>query len=118
MTQNCYPDIAMRDSPHFYIYNSDNPSEGLVAKRRSYATLVDHMQNVMTRVQLYDEFSELENLLAQYQTASKDPTHKQYLRDQIISAVKNAKLYEVEITDETSLEECVRLCNESLSKIR
>ncbi len=118
MTSECYPDIAMSDSPHFYIYNSDNPPEGLVAKRRSYATLVDHMQNIMTRVQLYDGFSELENLLSQYDTASRDPTHQEQLKELIINAAKDAKFYEIEMDADTPLKECVRLCHEALSKVR
>ena len=29
----CWPDIAVGDLPHLYIYNADNPAEGVVAKR-------------------------------------------------------------------------------------
>jgi len=40
LSKSCYPDIAIGDMPHLYIYNSDNPPEGTIAKRRSYATLI------------------------------------------------------------------------------
>ena len=53
LSGSCFPDIAIGDVPHLYIYNSDNPPEGTIAKRRSYATLVDHMQTVMTESGLY-----------------------------------------------------------------
>lgn len=29
--------------PYLYIYTVNNPMEGVIAKRRGYATLVDHM---------------------------------------------------------------------------
>jgi len=48
LSRNCYPDICIGTIPHLYIYNADNPPEGTIAKRRSYAVLVDHMQTVMT----------------------------------------------------------------------
>ncbi|MDM7913041.1 MAG: cobaltochelatase subunit CobN, partial [Methanotrichaceae archaeon] len=63
---DCYPDIGIGDMPHLYIYNSDNPPEGTIAKRRSYATLVDHMQAVMTDSDLYGELKELEEKIAEY----------------------------------------------------
>ena len=57
------PDLALHEVPHVYIYNSDNPPEGVIAKRRSYAELVDHMQTVMVQSGLYDALEELDRLL-------------------------------------------------------
>ena len=62
----CYPDIAIGHLPHLYIYNADNPSEGTIAKRRSYATLIDHIQTVMAESGLYGELKELEDHIAEY----------------------------------------------------
>ena len=62
----CFPDIAVGDVPYLYIYNSDNPPEGAVAKRRSYAVIVDHMQTVMTGSGLYGDLKELEDNIAAY----------------------------------------------------
>ncbi len=62
----CFPDIAIGDMPHFYIYNSDNPPEGTTAKRRAYATIIDHMQAVMTESGLYGDLKELEDQIAEY----------------------------------------------------
>jgi len=42
LSQECFPDVAAGTIPFLYIYNSDNPAEGTTAKRRGYATLVDH----------------------------------------------------------------------------
>ena len=69
LSGDCYPDIGIGDMPHLYIYNSDNPPEGTIAKRRSYAVLVDHMQTVMTDSDLYGELKELEDRIAEYNRA-------------------------------------------------
>ena len=69
LSADCYPDIAIGDMPHLYIYNSDNPPEGTIAKRRSYATLIDHMQVVMTDSELYGELKELEDRISEYKRA-------------------------------------------------
>ncbi len=69
LSGDCYPDIGIGDMPHLYIYNSDNPPEGTIAKRRSYAVLVDHMQAVMTDSDLYGELKELEGKISEYNRA-------------------------------------------------
>ena len=40
LTGNCWPDRLIHDLPNFYLYASNNPSEGAIAKRRAGATLV------------------------------------------------------------------------------
>ncbi len=117
LSESCYPDICMNNKPHLYIYNSDNPSEGLVAKRRSYATLVDHMQNLMVDVKLYGGYSELDALLDEYDVASKDPTHAEELRLAILEKVGQLRFHNIGLTEESTLEECVRICHEQLSKM-
>lgn len=66
MSAGCMPDIGIDTIPHLYIYNADNPPEGTIAKRRSYATLVDHMQTVMVQGELYGDLEQLERLLDDY----------------------------------------------------
>ncbi|MFA6710893.1 MAG: cobaltochelatase subunit CobN, partial [Candidatus Methanomethylophilaceae archaeon] len=118
MTESCYPDVCMNSTPHLYIYNSDNPSEGLVAKRRSYATLIDHMQNLMVGMNLYGPFTELDNLLSEYPIAKNDPTHAKELKSAIISKAAEAKLDDIGLSPSMPLDECVRLCHETLSRMR
>lgn len=69
LSDSCYPGIAIGTVPHLYIYNADNPPEGTIAKRRSYATLVDHMQAVMTTSDLYAGLKDLEEQIADYNRA-------------------------------------------------
>jgi len=67
LSESCFPDITIGYLPHLYIYNADNPPEGTIAKRRSYATLVDHMQTVMTQGGLYEDLEELDRFLGEYE---------------------------------------------------
>jgi cobaltochelatase CobN len=53
------PDALIADLPHLYIYNVDVVGEGLVARRRGMATLVDHMVPPFTKGGLYPELAEL-----------------------------------------------------------
>lgn len=66
LSSGCMPDICIDTVPHLYIYNADNPPEGIIAKRRSNAVLVDHMQTVMMHGELYGDLEQLERLLEEY----------------------------------------------------
>ena len=93
LSGDCYPDIAIGDIPHLYIYNADNPPEGTIAKRRSYATLVDHMQTVMTQGGLYQELEELGRFLGEYeQVKGHDPARAHALQHLIIEAIKKTNI--------------------------
>ncbi|OPY35507.1 MAG: cobaltochelatase subunit CobN [Methanoregula sp. PtaU1.Bin051] len=119
LSRDCFPDIGIKDIPHLYIYNADNPAEGTIAKRRSYAVLVDHMQTVMTQSGLYDELIELDRLLGEYETARTDPSRAHALQHLIRDAVASAKLdKDMHVTHETPLGELVTKAHEALSRIR
>ncbi|HOP63376.1 MAG TPA: cobaltochelatase subunit CobN [Spirochaetota bacterium] len=66
LSSGCMPDICIDNVPHLYIYNADNPPEGIIAKRRSNAVLVDHMQTIMAHGELYGDLEQLDRLLEEY----------------------------------------------------
>jgi magnesium chelatase subunit H len=53
MAGSCWPDRLIGDLPNFYLYGANNPSEGLIAKRRSAATLVSYLTPPVTQSDLY-----------------------------------------------------------------
>ncbi len=63
LSPSCWPQITLDDVPHLYVYVVSNPMEGVVAKRRSYAVLIDHMYPPMKHV---DVLNDVEQLLSQY----------------------------------------------------
>lgn len=42
MSDECFTDIAVGEKPNLYLYNSSGGAAALLAKRRTYAVLVDH----------------------------------------------------------------------------
>ena len=93
LSSGCFPDIGIDTMPHLYIYNADNPPEGTIAKRRSCATLVDHMQTVMTQGGLYEELEELNRLLGEYeQVKGPDPARTHALEHLIMESIKKTNI--------------------------
>ncbi|MDR2339869.1 MAG: cobaltochelatase subunit CobN [Deltaproteobacteria bacterium] len=71
LSGSCHTDLAIHKAPNLYIYNADVTSDGIAAKRRSYATLVDHMQATFKEGGLYGELSELRELLGEWARAGR-----------------------------------------------
>ncbi|MHC1631937.1 MAG: cobaltochelatase subunit CobN [Methanotrichaceae archaeon] len=66
LSTECYPQISIGSMPHLYIYNIINPMEAIIAKRRGYATMVDHLLPVMAPSGLYEGLEDLSDLLSEY----------------------------------------------------
>ena len=43
LSGECWPDRLIGELPNLYIYSVNNPSEGSIAKRRSYAELISKL---------------------------------------------------------------------------
>lgn len=72
MSGDCWPDRLIGELPNFYIYSVNNPSEGSIAKRRSYAELISYLTPPLENGGLYKDLAELKELLNAYrQTASE-----------------------------------------------
>lgn len=68
------PDALIADLPDIYVYNVDVVGEGLVARRRGMAALVDHMVPPFTKGGLYPELAALSETINDYTMAeSRSP---------------------------------------------
>lgn len=95
LSGSCFPDIAIGDVPHLYIYNSDNPPEGTIAKRRTYAVLIDHMQTVMTTSGTYGILKELEDRIAEFRRAEvSEKARAHAVEHLIIDLLRRSKMAE------------------------
>jgi magnesium chelatase subunit H len=56
---NCWPDRLIADLPNIYLYASNNPSEGAIAKRRGGATLISYLTPPIAQAGLYKGLNEL-----------------------------------------------------------
>jgi magnesium chelatase subunit H len=59
MSGACWPDRLIGDLPNLYLYASNNPSEGAIAKRRVGATLISYLTPPVAQAGLYRGLLEL-----------------------------------------------------------
>jgi magnesium chelatase subunit H len=59
LSGTCWPDRMIGDLPNLYLYASNNPSEGTIAKRRSAATLISYLTPPVAHAGLYKGLVEL-----------------------------------------------------------
>ena len=59
MTGDCWPERLIGDLPNFYLYAANNPTEGMLAKRRSGASLLSYLTPPLAQAGLYKGLSEL-----------------------------------------------------------
>ncbi|WP_298197961.1 magnesium chelatase subunit H [Novosphingobium sp.] len=64
----CWPERLIGDLPNFYLYASNNPSEGVLAKRRSGATLISYLTPSLAKAGLYRGLSELKASFERWRT--------------------------------------------------
>ena len=66
MSASCWPDRLIGDLPNLYLYASNNPSEGTIAKRRAAATLISYLTPPVAQAGLYKGLIDLKALLERY----------------------------------------------------
>ena len=93
LSAGCAPDAALGDMPLVYPFVVNDPGEGVQAKRRVHAVIVDHLVPPMMRADTYDEMAELEALLDEYARLEVlDPSKLPSLAVRIWSAIERANL--------------------------
>lgn len=63
LTGQCWPDALLGETPQFYLYPCNNPSESAIARRRGLATVVSHLVPPLSRAGLYKELPGFKDLL-------------------------------------------------------
>ncbi len=72
LSGECWPDRLIDELPNFYIYSVNNPSEGSIAKRRSYAELISYLTPPIENAGLYKELAGLKDLVMAYRQSTND----------------------------------------------
>ena len=88
-----YPIALIDDLPSVYPYIVDGVGEGIQAKRRGLAVMVDHLTPPLESTELYDRLLELRQLIESYEAA---PESAGAMRHRAIVAIK-------ELVDELNL---------------
>jgi len=76
MSAACWPDRLIGDLPNFYIYASNNPSEGTIAKRRAAATTISYLTAPVVHAGLYRGLQELKASLERWRTLEESPSEE------------------------------------------
>ena len=111
MSGDCWPERLIGDLPNFYLYASNNPSEGIMAKRRSGATLISYLTPPVAHAGLYKGLLELKASIDRWRsTAPEAQAERDALEAMIAEQAKaidlpaediaalSAKVYELEQT--------------------
>ncbi|HEU4597670.1 MAG TPA: cobaltochelatase subunit CobN [Pyrinomonadaceae bacterium] len=77
LSGECWPDRLIGELPHVYLYSVNNPSEGSIARRRSYAELVSYLTPPVADAGLYRELASLKEALLAYRQATDERARAQ-----------------------------------------
>lgn len=69
LSGDCWPERLIGHLPNYYLYAANNPSEALIAKRRSGATLVSYLTPPLAQAGLYKGLSELKALVERWRSS-------------------------------------------------
>jgi magnesium chelatase subunit H len=72
MSGECWPDRLIGDLPNFYLYASNNPSEGMIAKRRANASLISYLTPPVAHAGLYRGLLDLKSSLDRWRALPPD----------------------------------------------
>ena len=108
LTESCWPERLIGDLPNIYLYAANNPSEGVLAKRRSAATLVSYLTPALTNSGVYKGLADLKATVERWRSAEPGSDEIAPLADVITEqataldldgsdiAALAAKIYEIE----------------------
>jgi magnesium chelatase subunit H len=74
LSARCWPERLLGTTPNFYLYAANNPSEGLIAKRRGQATLISHLTPAVAHAGLYRGLLDLKASIDRWRQAA--PTER------------------------------------------
>lgn len=66
LSNHDWPDILIGTLPHIYLYTIGNVGEAMIAKRRSYATIVSHITPPFNEADLYGDLKKLYDKIHSY----------------------------------------------------
>jgi magnesium chelatase subunit H len=98
LSAECWPDRLIGELPNFYLYASNNPSEGMLAKRRAGAMLISYLTPPVANAGLYRGLLDLKASLDRWRGLDPDcdPGVRQSLADLVQAQAAAVDLAEAE----------------------
>jgi cobaltochelatase CobN len=120
LSASCFPDAILGTIPHLYPFIVNDPGEGIQAKRRTAAVIVDHLTPPMTRAELHDDLARLETLVDEYALAADlDPTRATVIAEDILSLARAQRLdADVNVDRDTPTHEALRALDAHLCDLK
>ena len=81
LSAECWPDRLIGELPNVYIYSVNNPSEGTIAKRRSYAELISYLTPPIENAGLYEGLASLKDQIMSYRQAADESERERLYRE-------------------------------------
>jgi magnesium chelatase subunit H len=105
LSEACWPDRLIGDLPNLYLYAANNPSEGMIAKRRSNATLVSYVTPPISDAGLYKGLLDLKALVERWRgTDAEAAAERSQLVPMIVEAATNLNLDLIDGSDDARIE--------------
>jgi magnesium chelatase subunit H len=100
LSGDCWPDRLIADLPNVYLYAANNPSEGLIAKRRAASTLISYLTPPVTHSDLYRHLVDLRAAIDHWRQrpADIDQGAEQAMIDAICSLASRCELCDEDAT--------------------
>lgn len=93
LSGNCYPDLCIGCVPNFYIYHIGITGEGIQAKRRSAADILDHLPPSMDDSGVYDRLADIDAALREYYAAKQSSAAQvKTLRKRIFELAEESRI--------------------------
>jgi cobaltochelatase CobN len=120
LSANCFPAAILGALPHLYPFIVNDPGEGIQARRRTAAVIVDHLTPPLTRAELHDDLARLETLVDEYAVAADlDPKRADAIAGDILSLARAAQIdADLNISRETSTTNALRALDSHLCDLK
>ncbi len=101
LSEACWPDRLIGDLPNLYLYAANNPSEGMIAKRRSNATLISYITPPINDAGLYKGLLDLKALVDRWRgTEVEASAERAQLAPMIFESAQTLNLDLIDGTDD------------------
>lgn len=93
LSRDCYPDAALESLPNLYPYHIGITGEGIQAKRRSWAVILDHMPPSLDEAGAYEKLAVIDEAMKEYHQAKQmRPAQVPQLQQRIFELSSEAEL--------------------------
>jgi len=120
LSQDCFPEAILGAVPNLYPFIVNDPGEGIQARRRTAAVIVDHLTPPLARAELHGDLARLETLVDEYAVAADlDPKRAAVIAEDILSLARAAQLdADLKISRESATVDALRTLDSYLCDLK